>query len=55
VDLKQMGGKVYVIEVNDNPNIESGVEDQILKEEMYLRIMRVFLRRIEQRKAGVHP
>jgi glutathione synthase/RimK-type ligase-like ATP-grasp enzyme len=55
VDLKQMGGKVYVIEVNDNPNIESGVEDQILKEEIYLRIMRVFLRRIEQRKAGVHP
>ncbi len=55
VDLKQAGGKVFVMEVNDNPNIESGVEDQVLKEEIYLRIMRVFLRRIEQRKAGVHP
>jgi glutathione synthase/RimK-type ligase-like ATP-grasp enzyme len=55
VDLKEVGRKVYVIEVNDNPNIESGVEDQVLKEEIYLRIMRVFLRRIEQRKAGVHP
>lgn len=55
VDLKQVGGKAYVIEVNDNPNIETGVEDQVLKEEIYLRIMRVFLRRIEQRKAGVHP
>jgi glutathione synthase/RimK-type ligase-like ATP-grasp enzyme len=55
VDLKQVGRKVYVIEVNDNPNIESGVEDQVLKEEIYIRIMRVFLRRIEQRKAGVHP
>jgi glutathione synthase/RimK-type ligase-like ATP-grasp enzyme len=55
VDLKQVGRKVYVIEVNDNPNIESGVEDQVLKEEIYLRIMRVFLRRIERRKAGVHP
>ncbi len=55
VDLKQAGKKVFVIEVNDNPNIESGVEDQVLKEEIYLRIMRVFLRRIEQRKAGVHP
>lgn len=55
VDLKQAGKKVYVIEVNDNPNIDSGVEDQILKEELYLRIMRVFLRRIERRKAGIHP
>lgn len=55
VDLKQAGGKVFVMEVNDNPNIESGVEDQVLKEEIYLRIMRVFLRRIEQRKTGVHP
>lgn len=54
VDLKQAGDKVFVIEVNDNPNIDSGVEDQILKEEIYLRIMRVFLRRIEQRKAGIH-
>ncbi|GAB4371613.1 MAG: RimK family protein [Deltaproteobacteria bacterium] len=55
VDLKEADGKVYVIEVNDNPNIDAGVEDQILKEEIYLRIMRVFLRRIEQRKAGIHP
>ncbi len=55
VDLKQVDGKVYVIEINDNPNIDSGVEDQILKEEIYLRIMRVFLRRIEQRKAGIQP
>jgi len=55
VDLKQVGRKAYVIEVNDNPNIEAGVEDLVLKEEVYLRIMRVFLRRIEHRKAGVHP
>ncbi len=52
VDLKEVGGKVYVIEVNDNPNIDSGVEDHVLREEVYLRIMRVFLRRIETRKAG---
>ncbi|MEZ4484634.1 MAG: RimK family protein [Syntrophotaleaceae bacterium] len=52
VDLKQSGNKVYVIEVNDNPNIDAGVEDQVLKEELYLRIMRVMLRRVEKRKEG---
>ena len=52
VDVKQSEGKFYVIEVNDNPNVDSGVEDAILKEDLYRRIMEVFLRRIEQRKAG---
>ena len=42
-----------MIEINDNPNIDAGVEDQVLKEEMYRRIMDVFLRRIELRKAGI--
>jgi glutathione synthase/RimK-type ligase-like ATP-grasp enzyme len=46
---------VFVIEVNDNPNIESGIEDRVLGDELYLRIMRVFLRRIEQRKSPVYP
>jgi hypothetical protein len=39
--------------VNENPNIDAGCEDAILKDEMYRRIMAVFLRRIERRKAGV--
>ena len=30
VDLKQAGDKVVVIEVNDNPNIDCGVEDVYL-------------------------
>jgi len=50
VDLKQVGKKVYVIEVNDNPNIDAGMEDQILKDELYLTVMRSFIRRIEQKK-----
>ncbi len=53
VDVKQSNGNYYVIEVNDNPSIETGYEDQILKDELYRQIMAVFLRRIEQRKAGV--
>ncbi|BCR06946.1 ribosomal protein S6 modification protein [Desulfuromonas versatilis] len=50
VDLKQVGDKVYVIEVNDNPNIDAGIEDQVLKERLYLGIMETILRRISERK-----
>ena len=51
VDVKESDGKFYIIEVNDNPNIDAGCEDAILKDELYRRIMNVFVRRIEARKA----
>lgn len=47
VDLKEVNGKVYVIEVNDNPNIDAGIEDKILGNELYEKIMHSFLTRIE--------
>jgi len=50
VDIKQVGKTFYVIEINDNPNIDAGVEDMVLKDELYMRIMRVILKRIEQHK-----
>ncbi len=49
VDVKEKDGKGYVIEVNDNPNIDRGVEDKYLGEELYRLIMGEFLRRIEER------
>lgn len=49
VDLKQSDKGVYVIEVNDNPNLESGVEDIVLKDQLYQTIMTEFLRRLELR------
>jgi glutathione synthase/RimK-type ligase-like ATP-grasp enzyme len=52
VDIKQIGDQFLVIEINDNPNIDGGFEDEILRDELYLRIMRVFLRRIEHCKTG---
>ena len=52
VDVKESNKKFYVIEVNDNPNIDAGVEDAVLREELYNRIMEVFLDRIERSKAG---
>jgi len=51
VDIKSDGKKHYVIEVNDNPNIDYGVEDQIMGEALYTHIMSVFLERI-RRKHG---
>jgi glutathione synthase/RimK-type ligase-like ATP-grasp enzyme len=50
VDLKQRDGKCYVIEINDNPNIDAGVEDELLGHELYERVMRSFLDRIERSK-----
>lgn len=50
VDMKQVGDKAYVIEINDNPNIDSGVEDTLMKDNLYLAIMQVFLKRIEEKK-----
>ncbi|CAM2821206.1 RimK family protein [Legionella worsleiensis] len=51
VDIKSHGDQHYVIEVNDNPNIDNGLEDQILGENLYQQIMNVFLQRI-RRKHG---
>lgn len=51
VDIKSHGDKYYVIEVNDNPNIDFGLEDRIMGEALYQQIMAVFLQRI-RRKHG---
>ncbi len=47
VDLKQSGERVVVIEVNDNPNVDAGIEDAVLGRALYERIMAVFLTRME--------
>lgn len=52
VDLKQRGDDIYVIEVNDNPSIEAGVEDAFLKDELYRIILNEFIRRLNQKWAG---
>ncbi len=52
VDLKQAGERLAVIEVNDNPSIDAGVEDACLGDELYRRIMAEFLRRMEAKRLG---
>jgi len=49
VDLKQKDSHTYVIEVNDNPSIEHGVEDLYLGDELYMMIMQEFVNRLEKR------
>jgi glutathione synthase/RimK-type ligase-like ATP-grasp enzyme len=47
VDMKEVDGKFYVIEINDNPNIDAGIEDKILKEKLYATVMEVFVSKIK--------
>jgi glutathione synthase/RimK-type ligase-like ATP-grasp enzyme len=49
VDLKETPRGVFVIEVNDNPSIEAGVEDAVLKDTLYRTIMESFIRRLDKR------
>jgi len=47
VDIKSIDNKAYMIEVNDNPSINFGIEDILLKYTLYEKIMGVFLQRLD--------
>jgi glutathione synthase/RimK-type ligase-like ATP-grasp enzyme len=49
VDIKELDGGLRVMEINDNPSIEAGVEDEVIGDELYLAIMRSFYARLERR------
>ena len=49
VDIKEINGAPLVIEVNENPNIDAGVEDIILKDKLYQRIILALRNRIEEK------
>jgi glutathione synthase/RimK-type ligase-like ATP-grasp enzyme len=50
VDLKQIGRQCYVIEVNDNPSIDAGFEDAVMKDSLYERVMETFVRRLDRQR-----
>lgn len=50
VDLKQIGDKVMIIEINDNPSVDTGVEDEVLGDVLYTTIMKSIFNRIEAKK-----
>lgn len=51
-DLKQVEDRVYLIEVNINPNIDADNEDQVLGEALYREVLGVFARRIAETTGG---
>ena len=50
VDVKQDERQCYVMEVNDNPNLDADCEDGVLKDALYREVMGVFMRRIQERR-----
>lgn len=50
VDIKQVGDRFLVIEVNDNPSIDGGIEDAHLGDGLYDAVMAEFTRRVAARK-----
>ncbi|MBL8673205.1 MAG: RimK family protein [Alphaproteobacteria bacterium] len=55
VDLKQNERGVHIIEINDNPNIDIGYEDKVLKDDLYKLLFDDFIRRIEAVQAPPAP
>jgi glutathione synthase/RimK-type ligase-like ATP-grasp enzyme len=52
VDIKRVGRVNYVMEINDNPNLDAGSEDSLIGDELYLRIMQSLWRRVEHLREG---
>ncbi len=50
VDIKVVNERPIVIEVNDNPSIDAGYEDRVLKDDLYMAVMRSFLSKLESRR-----
>jgi glutathione synthase/RimK-type ligase-like ATP-grasp enzyme len=49
VDLKENAAGVFVIEINDNPNLDVGAEDKVLGDEVYRRLLTHLLAKFEGR------
>ena len=50
VDIKTVGGRHVLMEVNDNPNVDRGVEDAVLGDALYERIMKGLRTRVDAGK-----
>lgn len=50
IDVKEVNGKALVIEINDNPNIDFGVEDKYYGDKVYIDILNAFIKRLEKKK-----
>jgi glutathione synthase/RimK-type ligase-like ATP-grasp enzyme len=48
VDIKETDRGFIVMEVNDNPNLDHGFEDQVGKDEIWIKLLKWFVERFEQ-------
>ncbi len=48
IDIKEVNGKPLVIEINDNPNMDAGVEDRFYGDIIYTKVIEALIKRIEQ-------
>lgn len=55
VDVKAVNGRVMVMEVNDNPNLDAGYEDAVLKGGLYDAIAEWFRTRLDRRGQETPP
>lgn len=49
IDIKEVNSKALVIEINDNPNIDAGVEDEYYGDQVYIDILNAFKNRLENK------
>jgi glutathione synthase/RimK-type ligase-like ATP-grasp enzyme len=49
VDAKVVNGRILVVEVNDNPNLDAGYEDALLKDQVYDSLAAWFRTRLDER------
>ncbi len=49
IDIKEVDSKALVIEINDNPNIDAGVEDDYYGDQVYIDILTAFKNRLENK------
>ena len=49
IDIKEVNGKPLVIEINDNPNIDYGVEDRYYGDKVYIDILTALKNRLEKK------
>lgn len=50
VDIKQINKRNLVIEINDNPSIDHGAEDAVLKDDLYLAVTQSLMQRVQTSK-----
>jgi glutathione synthase/RimK-type ligase-like ATP-grasp enzyme len=50
IDVKEVDGKALVIEINDNPNIDFGVEDGLYGDAVYTTILQALKNRLNSKQ-----